>query len=30
MGAGADIREAVFTRVQAFSTRDMNKFGTPH
>jgi len=28
MGAGADIREAVFTRVQAFSTRDMNKFGT--
>ena len=28
MGAGADIREAVFTRVQAFSTRDMNNFGT--
>ena len=28
MGAGADIREAVFTRVQAFSTRDMNTFGT--
>ncbi len=28
MGAGADIREAVFTRVQAFSARDMNTFGT--
>jgi ATP-binding cassette subfamily B protein len=28
MGAGADIREAVFTRVQAFSARDMNQFGT--
>ena len=28
MGAGADIREAVFTQVQAFSTRDMNNFGT--
>ena len=28
MGAGAHIREAVFTRVQAFSTRDMNNFGT--
>jgi ATP-binding cassette subfamily B protein len=28
MGAGADIREAVFTRVQAFSARDMNNFGT--
>jgi len=28
MGAGADIREAVFTRVQSFSARDMNRFGT--
>ena len=28
MGVGADIREAVFTRVQAFSARDMNSFGT--
>ena len=28
MGAGADIRAAVFTRVQAFSARDMNHFGT--
>lgn len=28
MGAGADIREAVFTRVQGFSARDMNTFGT--
>jgi ATP-binding cassette subfamily B protein len=28
MGAGADIRSAVFTRVQAFSARDMNDFGT--
>jgi ATP-binding cassette, subfamily B, multidrug efflux pump len=28
MGVGADIREAVFTRVQAFSSRDMNSFGT--
>ncbi len=28
MGAGADIRSAVFTRVQAFSARDMNLFGT--
>lgn len=28
MGAGADIREAVFTRVQSFSARDMNSFGT--
>jgi ATP-binding cassette subfamily B protein len=28
MGAGADIRSAVFTRVQAFSARDMNHFGT--
>jgi ATP-binding cassette subfamily B protein len=29
MGAGADIRGAVFTRVQAFSGRDMDRFGTP-
>jgi ATP-binding cassette subfamily B protein len=28
MGAGADMREAVFTRVQTFSARDMNTFGT--
>jgi ATP-binding cassette subfamily B protein len=28
MGAGADIRSAVFTHVQAFSARDMNEFGT--
>jgi ATP-binding cassette subfamily B protein len=28
MGAGADIRGAVFTRVQSFSSRDMNNFGT--
>ncbi len=29
MGAGADIRGAVFARVQAFSAREMNRFGTP-
>jgi ATP-binding cassette subfamily B protein len=29
MGAGADIRGAVFARVQAFSARDMDRFGTP-
>ena len=29
MGVGADIRGAVFTRVQAFSAREMNRFGTP-
>ena len=29
MGAGADIREAVFTRVQAFSAAEINRFGTP-
>ena len=29
MGAGADIREAVFERVQSFSARDMDRFGTP-
>ncbi|NNN09805.1 MAG: ABC transporter ATP-binding protein [Acidimicrobiaceae bacterium] len=28
MGAGADLRSAVFARVQTFSTRDMNDFGT--
>jgi ATP-binding cassette subfamily B multidrug efflux pump len=28
MGAGAQIREALFTRVQLFSARDMNRFGT--
>jgi ATP-binding cassette subfamily B multidrug efflux pump len=28
MGAGAAIREALFTRVQLFSARDMNRFGT--
>jgi len=28
MGVGADMREAVFTRVQSFSARDMNSFGT--
>ena len=28
MGAGADLREAVFNRVQGFSDRDMNTFGT--
>ena len=29
MGAGADMRAAVFTRVQSFSAREMNHFGTP-
>ena len=29
MGAGADIRAAVFKSVQAFSTREMHRFGTP-
>lgn len=29
MGSGADMREAVFSRVQAFSAREMNTFGTP-
>jgi ATP-binding cassette subfamily B protein len=29
MGAGADIRAAVFQRVQMFSAREMNRFGTP-
>src|ERR1017187_4479175 len=29
MGAGADIRGAVFARVQGFSAREINRFGTP-
>ena len=29
MGAGADIRAAVFNAVQAFSAREMHRFGTP-
>ncbi len=29
MGAGADLRAAVFTRVQRFSAREVNGFGTP-
>jgi ATP-binding cassette, subfamily B, multidrug efflux pump len=29
MGAGADIRAAVFKSVQAFSARDVDRFGTP-
>jgi ABC-type multidrug transport system fused ATPase/permease subunit len=29
MGVGADMREGVFTRVQAFSARDIDHFGTP-
>jgi ATP-binding cassette subfamily B protein len=29
MGLGRDIRRAVFTRVQSFSAREMNRFGTP-
>jgi ATP-binding cassette subfamily B protein len=29
MGAGADLRAAVFTRVQGFSAREVNGFGTP-
>jgi len=29
MGTGADIREAVFARVQGFSAAEMNRFGTP-
>jgi ABC-type multidrug transport system fused ATPase/permease subunit len=28
MGAGADIRSSVFTRVQTFSANEMNRFGT--
>ncbi len=29
MGVGADVRGAVFARVQGFSAREMNHFGTP-
>src|SRR2546421_10845004 len=29
MGLGRDVRRAVFTRVQQFSAREMNRFGTP-
>jgi len=29
MGAGADMRGAVFTRVQGFSAGEINRFGTP-
>jgi ABC-type multidrug transport system fused ATPase/permease subunit len=29
MRTGADIRAAVFTRVRAFSARELNRFGTP-
>lgn len=29
MGAGADVREAVYRKVQSFSAREMNRFGTP-
>ena len=29
MGVGADIRAAVYGRVQLFSAREMNRFGTP-
>ena len=29
MGIGADVREVVFRRVQLFSGREMNRFGTP-
>jgi ABC-type multidrug transport system fused ATPase/permease subunit len=29
MGAGAEIRSAVFIRVQEFSVRDVDRFGTP-
>jgi ABC-type multidrug transport system fused ATPase/permease subunit len=29
MGAGADLRAAVFGRVQGFSAQEMNRFGTP-
>ena len=29
MGFGADVRGAIFTRVQGFSAREMNHFGTP-
>jgi len=29
MGTGADMRAAVFTQVQSFSAREVNRFGTP-
>jgi ATP-binding cassette, subfamily B, multidrug efflux pump len=29
MGTGADLRTAVFTRVQGFSAHEVNRFGTP-
>ena len=29
MGVGADVRGQVFRRVQGFSAREMNRFGTP-
>ncbi len=29
MGVGADVRAAVYERVQGFSSREMNRFGTP-
>ena len=29
MGAGADLRMAVYTQVQAFSAGEMNRFGIP-
>lgn len=29
MGVGADIRDAVFTRVEIFSARELDRFGTP-
>ena len=29
MGVGADVRAAVYVRVQDFSSREMNRFGTP-
>lgn len=29
MGVGADVRAAVYERVQGFSAREMNRFGTP-
>ncbi len=29
MGVGRDLRDAIFSRVMAFSAREMNRFGTP-
>ena len=29
MGVGRDVRSAIFERVQYFSAREMNRFGTP-